>query len=234
MNDVEAREQFEKIGTRLGKLERDALYLKAYTSAAFLVAAIFGLAGAWGYNSISTLKSELSEAERKLKEMTEQVDETIALLNTDAMRRRLEELAPQVLSISIQSRLDTKLDERISPLNQTIASLNNSVVAFESVRCPEGWREYAPARDRFLRGIDTTSAQPRVPGSPQPDALQAHTHVLTPVTGKAHGSDNQHPHGYASGQYGIAVRTTGEVSSSARVADETRPKNVAVLFCTRG
>ena len=106
------------------------------------------------------------------------------------------------------------------------------VGAFVSRQCPSGWDEYVPGRGKFLRGIDQEGSNRR-PGSIQEDAVQEHSHKFTTVPSKSHGPNDQHPHGYANGGFGLPVSATENELIGARSANETRPVNVAVLFCIK-
>jgi hypothetical protein len=102
-----------------------------------------------------------------------------------------------------------------------------TIAAFATTTCPTGWTEYTPARGRFLRGIDNGAgndpAGTRAPGNVQADDLKSHSHVQT---GTGTGGLNQTPLG------GGSVGTTASVLSTlATGGAETRPKNVAVIFC---
>jgi hypothetical protein len=94
--------------------------------------------------------------------------------------------------------------------------------------CPDGWSEFTAARGRFLRGIDSTgTVDPdgvRAAGSVQADDFKSHSHnVYYSATGglgnvwAALGSGS-------TGNTGLTTPTGG---------DETRPKNVAVLYCQK-
>ncbi len=109
-----------------------------------------------------------------------------------------------------------------------------TIAAFEASSCPAGWSEYAPARGRFLRGIDTLAAGidpsgTRTPGDTQEDAFQGHEHTqkFTQAAGQigAGGGIGAPIPGATEG-----VVTNG-VHGTPRTANETRPKNVAVTFC---
>lgn len=123
----------------------------------------------------------------------------------------------------------------------TIVVPPDAVVAFDLSQCPEGWEQYSLAAGRFLRGIDPAGAidmPNRPPGDTQADAFQGHTHSLHGVVSKTHGPNNQHPNGYENGGYGLTVASTSGADSDAsfgqpRASTETRPANVAVLFCTK-
>jgi len=125
---------------------------------------------------------------------------------------------------------------------QVPSPLKGAVVAFESGKCPTGWTEYKKAQGRFIRGLDKKNSidpdKNRGIGSVQEDAFQGHAHSIESVTSKGHGPNNQHPHGYQNGGYGLAVgRTNAPISQdkygSERVSTETRPKNVALLYCIK-
>jgi hypothetical protein len=127
-----------------------------------------------------------------------------------------------------------------------IAAPKGSVAAFNSDACPDGWSKYAPAVGRFIRGIDPDIGE-RGLGSLEEDAFQGHTFggdgkVLRWSTN----TSNDPPNGYSemrsTGFYGenpaFGPRTNAEIvsdgkSGQPRLADETRPKNVGLLFCER-
>ena len=103
------------------------------------------------------------------------------------------------------------------------------IAAFAATSCPTGWTEYTAARGRFLRGIDSsgsTTMDPsgtRAPGSVQADTVGPHNHTdrwLSSGTGSTVG-------------YSGITGTLGNGFTVANNADlETRPKNVAVIFCS--
>ena len=117
-----------------------------------------------------------------------------------------------------------------------------AIMAFDLASCPTGWSEYTAARGRFLRGIDSTGAVDpdgvRTAGSTQNDALKSHKHasVVEKDTGLfvgfgAGGGGTGAP---SSPRYMSAGNATlGSAETSEVGADETRPKNVAVLFCRK-
>ena len=114
---------------------------------------------------------------------------------------------------------------------------SGAVIPFNLNKCPIGWNEYALAYGRFIRGIDKSGASIdpdalRSAGSVQPDMIKEHAHELSDVTSKAHGPNNQSPHGYQKGGYSLRVRYTGN-AIGALAGPETRPKNVALLYCEK-
>lgn len=121
-----------------------------------------------------------------------------------------------------------------------------AVVAFNREQCPSGWREYLPARGRFVRGIDPAGERDpggvREPGSVQQDAIQAHRHAAdrsalpslfdsTDGTGpqvRAAAPSYQNERGHV-----ILDPTDSPEGGRVRTATETRPDNVALLYCER-
>jgi hypothetical protein len=108
---------------------------------------------------------------------------------------------------------------------------SGAVMAFNLSSCPSGWSEYTPARGRFLRGIDTTgstSIDPsgyRSPGHVQGEAFASHTHNIPSSS-----------IGYGAGPSVGGTRTNvvyQDVISKVTGGVETRPDNVAVLYCVR-
>jgi hypothetical protein len=124
-----------------------------------------------------------------------------------------------------------------------------TIAAFESTSCPAGWVEYTPARGRFLRGIDNGAGNDpsgtRVPGNAQTDALQNitgsiyNTYAATGRYGQtgafvnssvAAGSTISSPN-YTTSAAAAFLDFDASQSPGTRTANETRPNNVAVLFC---
>ena len=104
-----------------------------------------------------------------------------------------------------------------------------AVMAFNLASCPDGWSEFTVARGRFLRGIDSTGtvdpAGVRAPGSTQEDELKSHSHgIPTQLSGGAGGN------GSALSGNNTFKFIAGSTSTGGA---ETRPKNVAVLFCEK-
>lgn len=105
-----------------------------------------------------------------------------------------------------------------------------AVMAFNLTGCPDGWGEYTPARGRFIRGIDNGAgndpAGTRAPGNVQADELKSHSHsVYRNISG---GTLHDVFHFYDE------YRGNGSgVGTSATGGAETRPKNVALLYCEK-
>ncbi|MEE1673321.1 hypothetical protein SNR37_002737 [Agarivorans aestuarii] len=110
-----------------------------------------------------------------------------------------------------------------------------AVVAFSSDSCPSGWRDYTLAYGRFIRGIDkaatTDPSGTRPPGNQQSDSFKKHSHTRPNDVYDAGGGTNAswvaHAKNYGYG-HESPPRTGFEGESS-----ETRPKNVALLYCIK-
>lgn len=108
-----------------------------------------------------------------------------------------------------------------------------TITAFASATCPSGWTEYTAARGRFLRGIDNGAGNDpsgtRAPGNVQTDKVGPHVHdtsgnrIVTDSGGV--GLQNGATR-FWNGNYPVVANT---ITSGGDV--ETRPKNVAVIFC---
>ena len=114
-------------------------------------------------------------------------------------------------------------------------------MAFDLTSCPAGWSEYTPARGRFLRGIDNAAGNDpsgtRPPGNTQGDGLGSHTHdyyVGHTSSGFGHlYSYHQIANADDIGGRYLASAYGGGINIVATGISETRPKNVAVLFCEK-
>jgi hypothetical protein len=119
-----------------------------------------------------------------------------------------------------------------------------AVIGFDLASCPSGWTAYAPARGRFLRGVDaSTGADPdgnRAVGSYQADAVQDHQHHVYSESGGLNNvvafqdsnGDNTYASGGNPGSRGDAYVYVGGMRTG-NAAAETRPRNVAVLYCRK-
>lgn len=111
---------------------------------------------------------------------------------------------------------------------QLRATMVGAVVAFNSKTCPNGWVEYAPAQGRFIRGIDkpggtTDPDGQRVPGATQGDMVGAHTHNVPNMAQNSYPGGDKTPGSHLGG---FINRDTSSAGGA-----ETRPKNVALLYC---
>jgi hypothetical protein len=129
-----------------------------------------------------------------------------------------------------------------------IAAPSGGVLAFALGVCPEGWSKYDPAIGRFVRGIDPTNGNRKI-GSLEEDAFQTHTFGDGDnrfLRWSPNHTTKDPPNGYSSMQttgifganpdFGATTDARIVADGSAavpRVADETRPKNVGLLYCKR-
>ncbi|WP_353408694.1 hypothetical protein [Pseudoteredinibacter isoporae] len=108
-----------------------------------------------------------------------------------------------------------------------------SVIAFNGVTCPAGWHPYSKAYGRFIRGIDPTGhADPhgrREAGSHQEDTFKSHNHFLT-YRGRGTKKGSSYHGGMRAG-HASDKDGEGRLNSSSVGGSETRPKNVALLYC---
>jgi len=108
------------------------------------------------------------------------------------------------------------------------ATPTGAIMAFDLAACPTGWSEYTPARGRFLRGIDNGAGNDpsgtRVAGSVQEDLFKSHNHG---ISGFGNGSDIN------GGPLADSGARPANYFSTSTGGTETRPKNVAVLFCRK-
>lgn len=111
----------------------------------------------------------------------------------------------------------------------------DAVVAFARTSCPTGWDYYQKAAGRFIRGIDKTGRKvdpdgERKHGTEQSDSIITHKHKIGEHTPAPGGGDGM-VLGYV---YGTKRYTEPTDDGPAdKVSVETRPKNVALLFCVR-
>jgi len=137
--------------------------------------------------------------------------------------------------------------------NFMIAAPDGAVIAFHLSECPEGWaiadgdNGTPDLRGRFIRGVDDAGSGAagvdpdgvRAIGTIQLDAFQSHLHwrhLSHESEGVFIGGGGQNVTMGWSGL--IGVDRTGEPSThgaygNPRVAEETRPVNVALIYCMR-
>lgn len=142
-----------------------------------------------------------------------------------------------------------KLEQQVSILEKAEADEGDSLVqipvgavmAFNLSDCPDGWDDYELAWGRFIRGIDkgSTNLDPegrRTLGSTQDEAFVAHNHTrpraVIDMGGLSRiesggGVPSGNHYGYGHAKY-VEIPPTGNTGGR-----ETRPDNVALLYCIR-
>ena len=118
------------------------------------------------------------------------------------------------------------------------------VLAFKSESCPKDWKPWDKTGGRFLRGIDylgegVDPEAKRSPGSHQNESVSTHDHYFPNVYQGADGSRlgtdyGAMPHHPTTG--GQPKRQTAQRDwkiENESLGVETRPDNVAVLFCVK-
>lgn len=109
---------------------------------------------------------------------------------------------------------------------------DGAVVSFELDSCPEelGWYEYTQAQGMFIRGHDPEGA--RKLGTAQQDSIRTHRHGFqgrgaAGTTTADNGNDRKGL--WHDGDFGQkVVRETSAVGGG-----ETRPANIALLYCVK-
>lgn len=146
-------------------------------------------------------------------------------------------------------QLEVKV-EQLTALILDLAPLGR-VSAFNRKECPSGWKEYAPAYGRFIRGIDRSgshfdpdglriigtlqdysTALPRTAFTGKTTTTGIHHHDSTgrtPFRTKYGNNDSREARGKGSNDgghsHGIIITSGGDA--------ETRPSNVALLYCEK-
>ncbi|MCG8424475.1 MAG: hypothetical protein MJE77_41815 [Proteobacteria bacterium] len=157
------------------------------------------------------------------------IDEQLDLSTKNAVSRAAND---------IDHKLATAMTERVTSvqsLNATeiirkVSLPSGAVLSFNRGRCPPGWREYGPAYGRFIRGIDRSgSIDPdgvREVGSVQDDVLKKHSHTVS-ISRADTKSVGRGLLPY------FEQRNFPEVRTSTEGEGESRPKNVALLYCEK-
>ena len=140
--------------------------------------------------------------------------------------------------LDFEERMIGPFSQTISILEQKIreisrAAPNGRVVAFSESTCPVGWKEYEPAYGRFIRGIDrgqekTDPDGERLVASLQDSNIGDHKHRFFSFTRAGNPSADR---GGDHGDIWQGVRKQDHDTNS-NPSGETRPINVALLYCT--
>ena len=155
------------------------------------------------------------------------------------------------------SSMNANFSEVKSEITEAVP--DGAIMAFYLTACPTGWTPadgIDPAtpdlRGNFLRGLDAMGNGPanvdtgRAFGSVQTDAFQGHRHYrepsglteafITQVTGAVHSLPSLG--GFSFNGSGVGNTTGDPVANvsghgTPRTAAETRPRNMALIFCMR-
>lgn len=140
--------------------------------------------------------------------------------------------------------------------NFTMAAPEGAVMAFYLGSCPDGWTpaDGSPGtpdlRGRFIRGLNdfgsgAATVDPqgtRALGSVQTDAFQGHKHNVLLTAGAVDGNGGNPFSGLAAptALASVGLSQLGETGTPLdafyglpRIANETRPVNVALIYCMR-
>lgn len=174
------------------------------------------------------------------KSPTEQIDFKIA---TEG------EGSSNSVTLNAQNDRLSELESRLEELTRLVRinTPEEVVIAVNQDSCPEGWTFYEKAYGRFIRGIDRTNAKVdpdglRTAGSFQSDAFQSHRHNMEHggAPGMRNSSQGNGESKRASDPsyknrkvFKILGPSTDGDNGSPRLSNETRPKNVALLFCEK-
>lgn len=132
--------------------------------------------------------------------------------------------------VGVPVYLAQKYENAIIEIEAISKSLSGSVVAFNKKKCPEDWEPYTDLYGRFIRGLDKSKKidPKRKLGSIQDDTVQEHIHANMYAN---HGGNNPAVAHHGASDKNAAAKTGG--IEKARHSNETRPKNVALLYCEK-
>lgn len=155
-----------------------------------------------------------NRAEREIQELRSDVDRNSAII---------EDLQSRILPENIVDQI----------IKGVIPFPTGAVISFNLETCPgPDWKEFKLGYGRFVRGIDRSEDKidpsgERTPGSLQSDEMKSHTHDTT-IMIQDPDVDGVDSTATRSGDHHNQDRQTGSAGGV-----ETRPKNVALLFCER-
>jgi hypothetical protein len=203
----------------------------------------------WGTQVVQTSGSNISGdgTSNNPIVVTEVDGDTLNEIQTLSLNNDTLSLSNDTTSIDLSNYLDNTDNQTISLSNDTLTIENgNSIViplntpagavmAFNLATCPTGWiaadgtNSTPDLRGEFVRGLDNGRAVDpgRTLASSQTDDLKSHTHSTVQMIGNNNidGVDSTTTH---SGEHHNEARQTG-----ATGGNETRPRNVALLYCIK-
>ena len=203
----------------------------------------------WGTQVVQTSGNNISGDGTTINPIivTEIDGDTLNEIQTISLNNDTLTLTNDTTSIVLSDYLDNTDNQTISLSNDTLTIQNgNSIViplntpagavmAFNLATCPTGWiaadgtNSTPDLRGEFVRGLDNGRGvdSGRALASSQTDDLKSHTHSTVQMIGNNNidGVDSTTTH---SGDHHNEARQTG-----ATGGNETRPRNVALLYCIK-
>lgn len=138
-----------QIEERVRALEHQATALKAYLVAAVAVAGIFGLTGAWGFLSLSKVRSDLISAQSQADVLKRDVSK---------LAGDLEEISKTIDPATIETTIRAKIDSLAKPTFENLAAQEISrAVAVIDAKNEDAWA-WGGAYDR--RGEECVTPNP--------------------------------------------------------------------------
>jgi hypothetical protein len=133
---------------------------------------------------------------------------------------------------NLAQQLARQMEEATTQLKAANELLAQAVVSFRAEECPSGWEEYIPARGRFVRGLDKGGKidpdGKRQFDVVQEDEFREHAHTY---------HEFRHQVGTGAGPFrdGLTANAGNRpaIKTTPEGGKETRPKNVALLYCIR-
>lgn len=180
--------------------------------------------------SIDIAVDQAVDHEETRKNIDDQVEESAKT----AYRRVASNIEDTIIEIVDKQILKSRnLDA--SQIIEKVSMPSGAVLAFNRETCPPDWKEYALAYGRFIRGIDKgdSGIDPdgeRELGSTQSEQFKAHSHTRPRGVYDAGGGPDSAwvAHSRHFGYGHSNPPSTGKVGGS-----ETRPDNVALLYCEK-
>ncbi len=195
---------------RVETLEKHVQKLQNIVWVVGVLAVIFGISGGWGLNVLSESQKTISTLEGDIKELVKYKDNA----QTELSKLRIAE----------QSKFVVFVNEKKSEI---LGYVKGAVVSFEDDKCPTGWMPYEKSYGRFIRGLDLSgNVDPdgtREPGMPQEDMFKSHKHstIAGQITLGANSGGTGRP------------QQSGTFETGPKGGSETRPKNIALLYCIK-
>lgn len=215
---------------RIKNLEGHVQRLRNIVWVVGVVAIVFGVSGGWGITTLNKSKEEIKTLTGQIKQLNNDTNKT---KESFAQLRQKEEKA---------------FGEYVTGQKSILSEyIRGAIVPFESNKCPDGWVEYPKAYGRFIRGIDKSQnlIDPdgqRKPGNLQRDLYGKHSHKLfsgqdarnwATVTSENYATVQETLDNSQDYQIKGSNVVPDRAKSSEAGGSESRPKNVALLYCIK-